>query len=70
MFFCFTNQLQNYIFFLNLAKKLAEKVAGMINNAYLCSVKHQVWLSGQNPEGAGLYRHRLRSKTSPPLLRS
>lgn len=32
-------RLQNYTFFPNLAKKLAEKVAGIKNNAYFCSVK-------------------------------
>ena len=41
------------------AKKSAEKFGGNGTNAYLCSVKPQVWLSGQNPElGAGPYRHR------------
>ena len=39
-------------------EKVAGKVAGLRDYAYLCTVKHQVWLSGQNPERAGLHRHR------------
>ena len=41
-----------------LTKKSAEKFGSNGKNAYLCIVKPQVWLSGQNPERARLYRHR------------
>ena len=35
-----------------LTKKSAEKFGSNGKNAYLCIVKPQVWLSGQNPERA------------------